>query len=490
MSRLDEPSEASASRSALPPAPRASSRAPRLSRRLSRATAALVLSGLCLAELCLPGSGLAAPARAATPAAGSSASSEASRHRVALHVEGAGAGDLPDTLGGLLPDTVDVVPVKELGLALAKQGQRLPFGLVISLDRQRKPVLTRVGKALEALGAEALIVGFVRPRKQGGREALVLVLEPGRDEPSIEKVVALGTPGTAAELEEALREATDAWKPPPPPEPEAAPTTEPTQTEAAADTSADDEAGGSESERPSGVVGHEILSVAVAFDLAGRFFDYNDGLGANLRSYSTLTPAITGRLEAYPLATTGVPVLEGLGLYGEIRSALGLSSATDDGTSVDTNWMRFGGGLRLRMPFGPREQPFVVAARGGLVRDAFTLDASGQLADEVPSVGYTFVRGGLDGRIPLGPVALTVEAGYLGALEAGDVAARFRDATLGGIDVGGGLAVPIAYGFEARLTGQYVRWFYAFTPVPGDAYVAGGALDEYLHVELGPAYVY
>lgn len=481
MSRLDEPSEASASRSAHPPAHRAHARHRRAARGSSWLAACALLAAL----------GASSAARAAGAAADSTAATPATRHRVALHVEGAGAGDLADTLGGLMPESVDLVPGKELGLALAKRGQRLPFGLVISLDRQRKPVLARVGKALEALGAEALVVGFVRPRKQGGREALVLVLEPGRDEPSIEKVVALGGAGAKGELEVALAEAIDAWKPPPPPpEPEPEPSTDEAPSAAATSESEGDEGDDSPSERPSGVVGHEILSVAVAFDLAGRFFDHNDGRGTNLRSYSTLAPAITGRLEAYPLATTGVPVLEGLGAYGEIRTAVGLSSATEDGTSVDTSWMRFGGGLRLRVPFGPREQPFVVAARGGLLRDAFTLETSGQLAEEVPSVGYTFVRGGLDARIPLGPLALTVEAGYLGALEAGEVAARFRDATLGGIDVGGGVAVPIAYGFEARLTGQYVRWFYAFTPVPGDAYVAGGALDEYLHVELGPAYVY
>jgi hypothetical protein len=481
MSRHDEPSEASASWSAHAPA-----QSVRASKLLAGRASSWLAAGVLLAGL-----GWSPAAGAATATATTSAAAPATRHRVALHVEGAGAGDLADTLGALMPESVDLVPGKELGLALAKQGQRLPFGLVISLDRQRKPVLARVGKALEALGAEALVVGFVRPRKQGGREALVLVLEPGREEPSVEKVVALGGAGTKAELEVALAEAIEAWKPPPPPpEPEPGPSTDEVPSERAAKESDDDEGEGSSSERPSGVVGHEILSVAVAFDLAGRFFDYNDGRGTNLRNYSTLAPAITGRLEGYPLATTGVPVLEGLGLYGELRSAVGLSSATDDGTSVDTSWMRFGGGLRLRVPFGAREQPFVVAARGGLVRDAFTLETSGQLAQEVPSVGYTFVRGGLDARIPLGPVALTVEAGYLGALEAGEVAARFRDATLGGIDVGGGLAVPIAYGFEARLTGQYVRWFYAFTPVPGDAFVAGGALDEYLHVELGPAYVY
>ena len=39
------------------------------------------------------------------------------------------------------------------------------------------------------------------------------------------------------------------------------------------------------------------------------------------------------------------------------------------------------------------------------------------------------------------------------------------------------------------LSGAYTRLFYSFNPVPGDASVAGGALDEQTRVLAGFAYV-
>jgi hypothetical protein len=192
----------------------------------------------------------------------------------------------------------------------------------------------------------------------------------------------------------------------------------------------------------------------------------------------------------YPLATTGILILRDLGITGEFRTAFGISSATKDGTEVGTTWMRFGGGMRYRLPVGPEDKPFVFGLRGSFVKEGFTFDASGTLKNEAPSADYLFLRVGLDGRFPIGPLAITAFGGYLGALQAGDVHDRFRDTSLGGIDVGGGVVVPIALGFEAFVQAEYIRWFYAFAPVPGDGFVAGGALDEYIHLEIGPQYVY
>jgi hypothetical protein len=42
--------------------------------------------------------------------------------------------------------------------------------------------------------------------------------------------------------------------------------------------------------------------------------------------------------------------------------------------------------------------------------------------------------------------------------------------------------------FEARLSGGYTRFFHDLNPEPGDLYVAGGSLDEYLVIQLGVAY--
>src|SRR5690606_5433834 len=149
-----------------------------------------------------------------------------------------------------------------------------------------------------------------------------------------------------------------------------------------------------------------------------------------------------------------------------------------------------GGGLRYRLPLGPKEKPFVLGLRGSFIQDGFVLEAEGDLGRETPSVKYNFLRVGLDGRFPIGPVAITAFGGYLGSLDSGDVHERFRDSSVGGIDVGGGLTVPIVHGLEARLQAEYVRWFYSFGPIPGDAFVAGGALDEYIHLEIGPQYVF
>ena len=59
---------------------------------------------------------------------------------------------------------------------------------------------------------------------------------------------------------------------------------------------------------------------------------------------------------------------------------------------------------------------------------------------------------------------------------------------MGGVDARVGLAVPLPLGFEARLIASYARYFYAFSPVPGDRYVAGGALDQLATGHLGLAY--
>ena len=53
--------------------------------------------------------------------------------------------------------------------------------------------------------------------------------------------------------------------------------------------------------------------------------------------------------------------------------------------------------------------------------------------------------------------------------------ARLRGARVGGVDFGAGIACALTHGIELRLSGAYLRYFYAFHPIPGDAYVAGDA---------------
>jgi hypothetical protein len=438
--------------------------------------------------------GCAASALAASPdVARAQAAEPAAKHRFVLYTEGGRGADVRKLFNDALPDNVDEVTADDFKKALSKRGQTLPFGLTLTLESKRQNMLGRIGNAVADVDAEVALIGYVRKNKVGQQEVMLLAVERDKSEPSIDAVVVLDKDSTKADFEAALRDLVDAWKP---------------KGGAAADGAADGAAGGDagsggdkkpeapapedgEWQRPKNVYGHEIIGINASFDLGFRFFSYNDGITTNLRDYNVYAaPGVSARVEVFPFAPTGVLILRDIGFTGEFRMALGLSSETSDGTEVGTQWLRFGGGLRYRLPLGPKEKPFVLGLKGSFIQDGFALDATGDLAAESPSVSYNFMRVGLDGRFPIGPIALTAFGGYLGAISSGEVHERFRDSSIGGIDVGGGLTVPIVYGLEARLQAEYVRWFYAFAPVPGDAYVAGGALDEHIHIEIGPQYVF
>jgi hypothetical protein len=185
-----------------------------------------------------------------------------------------------------------------------------------------------------------------------------------------------------------------------------------------------------------------------------------------------------------------------LGITVSYARAFALESSTDGGEPIGTTYQRFGVGLRLRHAFAGMSLADagapVVGLSGGLRLIRFSYDAPDQLAAEVPDVSYTLLRVGVDGRVPLGPVAALVMFDYLGPLSAGAVYDRFRDASVAGIGLGAGVAVPVPAlaGLEVRLLVEYTRFFSSFAPVVGDAYVAGGALDELLGIRLAGAYIY
>jgi len=90
-----------------------------------------------------------------------------------------------------------------------------------------------------------------------------------------------------------------------------------------------------------------------------------------------------------------------------------------------------------------------------------------------------------DGRLGLGPIALTAGASYLPAISAGAPTDRFRGTSFAAVELGGGLAVPVmARSLELRANLDYTRVFYTFHPIPGDLYVAGGALDHLVRARV------
>ncbi|WP_438018510.1 hypothetical protein WMF18_05290 [Sorangium sp. So ce315] len=235
-------------------------------------------------------------------------------------------------------------------------------------------------------------------------------------------------------------------------------------------------------------VGTEVFSAGVDLEIAGRALSYSDLLSENLRTYNVLgMPMPSVRGEVYPLARGALPVLRDLGVALSYARAVGLDSKGDGGARISTSWSRLHAGLKGRFRPAGEAGP-VLFATGGVCWIDFDLASTGDPSRDAVSVSYVSLRLGLDGRVPLGPVALEAGAGYQAPLSTGALASHFRDPSAGGVDLRLAVAVPFAPGLEARAGASYTRFFYDFDSEPGDPYVAGGALDQFYGVHLGVAY--
>jgi hypothetical protein len=239
-----------------------------------------------------------------------------------------------------------------------------------------------------------------------------------------------------------------------------------------------------------GAWAHALLVLRASVEMGSRNFQYVDRLTPTLRSYN-LFAAPMARIdgEVYPLSRSELPVLEGLGVTAAYDAAFGLSSSgssSASGASVGTSWSRVEVGARERIPLG---RAVLLGLHGGYGQIAYSFDGAPDATSEVPSVEYHFVRGGADARFVVGALALIVDGSYLGVLSSGAVGSYFPRATVGGVEARAGAAYALGAGFHLCFDASYTRFFYTLNPVPGDAYVAGGALDQMATASLGLGYV-
>ncbi len=215
-----------------------------------------------------------------------------------------------------------------------------------------------------------------------------------------------------------------------------------------------------------------------------RHFAYSDGLLGSLRPYALdAAPLVTAAVEVYPLA--GTKRIDP-GLVAGYAGSFALASSSADTGKVTTRWRRAFAAARVRARTGSQVSP-LVGVTVGYGEELFAFDTAANAA--LPSVDYRFVRAGADVRVPLGRFALFANCAYMFVTSAGETAARFPRASVAGIE--GDLGGAFSFGsFEARLTASYRRFFYAMHPQPGDAYVAGGAVDELSGLQASLAYAY
>lgn len=233
-------------------------------------------------------------------------------------------------------------------------------------------------------------------------------------------------------------------------------------------------------------------SLRAGFEVAGRWFVYSDPLviATNLRPYDVTGVTLLnfgGSLR--PFAWSHVPVLERAGIGFDYGFAPTLDSSTNDGQEVRTSWDH--GDLTLHVPvrLGTQEDAPQLAAVLGYGWIGFSFATNPTLAAEVPSVTYRFARLGLHGEMSFRRrFYVTAAFDYLGAFSGGSVYDRFRDVTLNGIDAQLGAGIDIAEKTRLSVFLDYRRFFSSFVPIPGDAYVAGGALDQFGSIKVGIDY--
>lgn len=233
-------------------------------------------------------------------------------------------------------------------------------------------------------------------------------------------------------------------------------------------------------------------SLRAGVDVGARWFVYSDPLviATNLRPFDVVgVPLLTFGGELRPLVWSQVPVLDQLGISFDYAFAPTLDSFTTDGREVSTSWDHGDVTLHAPIRLGNRLHAPRIGPTLGYGWIGFSFAAPDSLAAEIPTVTYRFVRLGLKGQMALNRrFSVTAVFDYLGPLSGGSVYERFRDATIDGIEAKLGVGVEITTDTRLSLMLNYTRFFSTFVPVPGDAYVAGGALDQFGSVKIGIEY--
>jgi hypothetical protein len=229
------------------------------------------------------------------------------------------------------------------------------------------------------------------------------------------------------------------------------------------------------------------LDVALGVQLTHRALRWTDDLFGELRPYTlALGPWITLDAQWFPGAHAARGWLAHVGVYGGAGLAAGVTSADSAGRRYDTAAFDVRGGLRVRLPLGAH----AATLGAGVELRRFSLAPPNDSNDPgVPGVAYASATLDADARVRLsGRVALLVGASAALPFALGDLADRlFPRASGGAVELRGGAAVAVVGPFELRAMAAYRRYFLALNPSPGDRWIAGGLVDEFVSLTLSAA---
>jgi hypothetical protein len=232
-----------------------------------------------------------------------------------------------------------------------------------------------------------------------------------------------------------------------------------------------------------------FVDLQAALGVGTRHFSYVDRVTPSLRPYDLpAAPLASVAATVYPFALSRTPVLRDIGITGDYAQAFAVSSQDSTGAHVGTTWQSFDLGAIARFPISRAFGASVSLGYGG---NDFKFDqALAGGAALLPSVAYRFLRAGGDVRVAfLTRFSAFAGGSYLDMLSTGYTAALFPRESVGGVEAHLGASWRLAKSWEVSVAASYTRVFYSVNPVPGDASVAGGALDQQGRLLAGLSYV-
>jgi hypothetical protein len=230
----------------------------------------------------------------------------------------------------------------------------------------------------------------------------------------------------------------------------------------------------------------EALHAALSMGSPYRRLAYSDPFTSSLGDYQLAgMPMLDLNIVYYPARsfTDGVGSWFGLDLNGQF--GLGPSTNNDrDGNRFSARYDAYRFGVRVRVPV--HKHALYGFSGYAIQRIGFSSDTRG-LAAPTPDIDYRLVRSGLGAELSLtNALLLAIDGAFLHVLSVGEIGAWFPRATAGGaFEIGMSARYALGHRLFARLTATYQRMAFDFHPKPGDAKVAGGAIDQLLTASLG-----
>jgi hypothetical protein len=221
-----------------------------------------------------------------------------------------------------------------------------------------------------------------------------------------------------------------------------------------------------------------------------RNFAYNDNKVGGQQGYQApetkfsnlpLVPAPGIALEFSPT--------EFLGLFGSYNRAI-VGSKDGGGSVYTTTASQFQLGAKAKLSLGSVGVEPLISYGDQVFKVEDLPTAQGRL--QVAGVDYKTLGVGADARFALGDGGSVYVGGrYLRILSAGDILSDnyFQGSAVGG-DFGAGVILPLSFakGFDFSAGLDVRRIAFAFTPDLTAKRIAGGAVDQYIGLNLGVAY--